>query len=319
MSGRHPLLDEAIALVGAGRAAEGIVLMERAAFAGDPQALFWLGECHWVGGGKPQDHAKARELFRRASDAGQPDGQVCYTNLLANGVAGPRDWPLALSRLAHEAGWNPRRAKANILLGQMSLTEAGDPQDVPAGEVLSNIPRVMLFRGAFTPAECAFLMDRPASHFRPARVADGGRGERVDPVRTSEEVTIHPLIEDPAVHAINRRLAALSRTSVDQGEPLQLLRYKIGQQFRPHVDAISGDNRRPFTVLLYLNDGYAGGETLFVRTGLEVKGRTGDVLVFSNLGEDGSAEPLSAHAGLPVREGIKFIASRWIRERRVVP
>lgn len=319
MSSRHPLLDEAIALAGAGRGAEGMVLMERAAAAGDPQALFWLGEVHWVGGAKPQDHAKARQLFRRASDAGHPDGQVCYTNLLASGVAGPRDWPLALSRLAQEAGWNARRAKANLLVQQMSLTEAGDPQDVPAGEVLSTTPRVVLFRGAFKPAECAFLVDRPASDFLPARVADGGKGERVDPVRTSEEVTIHPLIEDPAVHAINRRVAALSRTRVDQGEPLQLLRYNVGQQFRPHMDAISGDNRRLLTALIYLNDGYEGGETLFVRTGLEVRGRTGDVLVFSNVLDDGSADPLSAHAGLPVKEGVKFIASRWVRERRFVP
>ena len=319
MSGRHPLLDEALALAGAGRVAEGMVLLERAASAGDPQAIFWLGEVHWVGGARPQDHSKGRGLFKRASDAGHPDGQICYTNLLANGVAGPRDWPSALSRLAQEAGWNPRRAKANILVEQMSLTEEGDPQNVPAGEVLSHTPRVTLFRGAFTPAECAFLTDHPDSHFRPARVEEGGSGERVDSVRTCDEVTIHPLIEDPAVHAINRRLAALSGTRVDQGEPLQLLRYKVGQQFRPHVDAISGDNGRPFTMLLYLNDGYAGGETLFVRTGLEVKGRTGDALLFSNLADDGSADPLSAHAGMPVKEGIKFIASRWIRQRRVVP
>ena len=42
-------------------------------------------------------------------------------------------------------------------------------------------------------------------------------------VRTSDGSTVHWLIEDPAIHAINRRLAAMSGSSVEQGEPLQIL------------------------------------------------------------------------------------------------
>ena len=74
-------------------------------------------------------------------------------------------------------------------------------------------------------------------------------------------------------------------------------------------------NQRILTVLVYLNDDYEGGETLFVRTGLRFKGRSGDALLFRNALPDGRADELSQHAGLPVVAGEKFIASRWIRAR----
>lgn len=319
---RHPLLEQAVLAARAGRRAECLELTERAAELGDAEGLLWLAEIYWVGGARPQDHSKGRELLRRASDAGHPLARHSYTNLLANGIAGPRDWPASLRRLDSEAAADPKRAQAKALLEEMELTGSGDPRDLPAAELLSETPRVSLFKGAFTRAECAYLMRCPEREFQPARIADGQEGERLHPVRTSEEATIHALIEDPAVHAINRRLGALTGTAADQGEALQLLRYRPGQEYRPHLDWLDDmedDNRRAVTALIYLNEDYLGGETLFVKTGLQVKGRTGDVLVFHNIAPDGRVDPLSEHAGLPVRQGIKFIASRWIHERRCVP
>ena len=121
------------------------------------------------------------------------------------------------------------------------------------------------------------------------------------------------MIADPAIHALNRRLAAASGTGVEQGEPLQVLRYRPGQQYRPHFDAIPGlANQRVATALVYLNEDYEGGETCFVRSGLKVKGRRGDAIVFRNTTDEGRADPASEHAGLPVTAGVKLIASRWI-------
>jgi prolyl 4-hydroxylase len=142
-------------------------------------------------------------------------------------------------------------------------------------------------------------------------------GESVtDAIRTSDGATIHWLIEDPATHALNRRLAALSGTLVEQGEPLYILRYQPGQQYRPHTDWLPGANPRVLTALVYLNDGYEGGETEFVKAGLRVRGRKGDVLIFRSQGPDGGLDPLSEHAGLPVTNGTKYLASRWIRAHR---
>ena len=88
-----------------------------------------------------------------------------------------------------------------------------------------------------------------------------------DTIRTSDGATFHWDIEDPAIHAINRRLAAASRTEYDAGEALQVLRYAPGQQYRPHFDWVdSAANQRLWTALIYLNEAYEGGATAFVRT-----------------------------------------------------
>jgi prolyl 4-hydroxylase len=120
--------------------------------------------------------------------------------------------------------------------------------------------------------------------------------------------------EDLVVNALNRRIAAATGTSAGQGEPLQLLRYTPGGEYRAHMDALPGEaNQRILTALLYLNEDYEGGETAFLRTGLSYKGRLGDALLFRNVTGGGRPDPKSLHAGRPVERGTKLIASRWIR------
>lgn len=310
------MLVHAFSLARAGRVPEGLAILERLAAEGEPEALFTLAEMHWVGGPVPQDFARGRALFRQASEAGNPLAMRAYTNLLASGIAGERDWPAALVRLRDEAREDSGRALVLARIEAMDLDDRGDPAALPPPDRLSDAPAVALFAGAFTAEECAFLLEIADPAWKPCFVSDGMGGYVQDPIRTSEGLTTHWLIEDPAVHALNRRLAALSGTTPEQGEALQLLRYRPGQQYRAHVDWDGGDNGRIKTALVYLNDDYAGGETLFVKTGLKVKGAKGDVLVFRSADADGGLDPLSEHAGLPVTGGVKYLASRWIHERR---
>jgi prolyl 4-hydroxylase len=151
-------------------------------------------------------------------------------------------------------------------------------------------------------------------------VYDSSRRLVRDQIRTSDGATIHWLIEDPAIVALNRRIAAVSGCPYENGEALALLRYSPGQEYRPHFDFVKGAaNRRLQTALIYLNADYEGGETRFVRTGLVVKGDVGDAVLFRNEGADGSPNPLSEHAGMPVTQGMKYLATRWIRESRWIP
>jgi prolyl 4-hydroxylase len=83
------------------------------------------------------------------------------------------------------------------------------------------------------------------------------------------------------------------------------------------MDALPAEpNQRILTALVYLSDGYRGGETSFPNARLSYRGRVGDALIFRNVRSDGSADPLTLHAGLPVTNGTKYIASRWIRAAR---
>jgi prolyl 4-hydroxylase len=137
-----------------------------------------------------------------------------------------------------------------------------------------------------------------------------------DPLRTSEAAGFPFVSEWPAVHALNRRMAAASGTDVRQGETLQVLRYARGQEYRPHLDAIPAlANQRVLTFLVYLNDDYGGGETDFPELGLHIRGEAGMGLLFANALPDGRPDPRMRHAGLPVRSGSKLLASRWIRAR----
>jgi len=299
--------------------AETLLSLNLRASRSDPDALFNLAAMSWGGLGVPQDPRKGRELYRRAGEAGHKEARHCTTNLLANGVAGPRDWLKALERLEGEARTDPRRRRMLELLGKMQLNADGDPLALPEGEALSQSPHVTLFTRLLTAAECEYLRDSAEPAYGPSIVNDSNGATTRDPIRTSDGSTLHWLIEDPVVHAINRRLAAASGSAYDCGEATQILRYRPGQQYRPHLDAREAANPRVLTALAYLNHDFKGGETLFVETKLKVKGRKGDVLVFRNTGPDGRPDPLSRHAGLPVTAGTKYLASRWIRAHRWIP
>jgi prolyl 4-hydroxylase len=69
-------------------------------------------------------------------------------------------------------------------------------------------------------------------------------------------------LENPAVHALNQRIAAASGTGAAQGEPLQVLRYRPGGEYKPHFDAIPGVRQSAvLTMIVWLNEDYEGGET----------------------------------------------------------
>ena len=177
---------------------------------------------------------------------------------------------------------------------------------------------IRLFRSFLTPAECAHIASVASDMLEPAHVIDPTTGRYIaHPVRTSSGAAIGPARETLIIQAINRRLAAASGTDVSQGEPLQVLHYAPGQQYRAHHDALSPQqahgNQRRFTMLVYLNDAYEGGATRFIANGIDVRGRAGDMLLFANLRADGSPDPAAQHAGLPITRGAKWLATRWVR------
>ena len=294
-------------------------MVRQVASTGDAQGLYLLAEMTWRGGLVDQDCTRGRLLYEYAASAGHPAAGVIATNLVASGIAGRRDWHGALGRLAREAQFDPQRREAYELIQSMEIDDQGDPTLLPEPKLLSERPYARLLPKLLSEAECRYLISVAQPNFQPSMVYDDAATLIRDPIRTSDGSAIHWAIEDPAVHAINRRVAAATGTPYENGETLQSLRYSPGQQYHPHFDFVAGDNRRLWTALIYLNEDYEGGETEFVQTGLKVKGTTGDVLVFGNAGADGNSDPLAEHAGLPVTRGTKYLATRWIRESRYIP
>lgn len=268
-----------------------------------------------AGSGAQRDVPLARDLFRRAGAAGRHDAAVIHNNFVAAGVGGPRDWPRALATLARLAERDARCRRELETIGAMALDGQGDPLSLPAGEPVCDVPQITVFRGLFGPLECRYLAEAAAPMLEPALVVNVATGRQVrDPIRISDCCGFTWPLENPAVHALNRRIAAASGTAPAQGEPLQVLRYGVGGEYKPHFDSIPGfSNQRILTALVWLNGGYEGGETWFATPRLALKGEPGDAILFRNAHADGSRDQSAAHAGLPVTAGTKLIASRWIR------
>ena len=220
------------------------------------------------------DVATARDLFGRAGAAGRHDAAVIHCNLTAAGG----EWAHGMTLLRELANRDRRCARELALVEEMDLNDQGDPRAAPRGKVIGYSPHLTWFEGLLTGDECAYLIGAAGPMLEPSVVVDPRTGRQVrDPVRTSDGVGFTAPLENPAVHALNRRIAAASGTRVEQGEPLQVLRYRPGQEYRPHFDAIPGfANQRMLTMIVWLNDDYGGGETLFMRTGQKLKRRAGN-------------------------------------------
>jgi len=313
-------VSEAQQLLQSGQAQNAVNVLGTAASKGDPEALLMLAELFLLGKIVRRDLALSRDLFRRAAEAGNQQGAAAYRALVANGTGAVPDWPKAIELLEAAAKTDAGAARELALIADMHLAVDGGPEAIADGESISSNPEVRLFRGLLNPAECDFLMDVAVPRLTPSFVVDPHTRQMVpSPLRTSHGTTFPLHVENPAVRALCRRLAAASGTDVGQGEPLQVLRYSAGQEYRPHFDAIEGaDNQRILTFLVYLNDGYEGGETQFRASGLKVKGQMGDALLFRNADDLGRRDPNAKHAGLPPTAGEKFLASRWIRQRPIL-
>lgn len=305
-------------LVGAQRQAEAARLLFAAAEEGDPRALAALAQWRIAGDIVRRDLAAARALLAGAGAGGHRDAALLHAYFLAAGTGGPDDWQAAVARLAGFAAQHPAGQLQLRMLEAMDLDRNGYPASPAATRQLADAPVVIAAENFATAAECAYLVKMAQAAFAPSMVVDPETRTLIPhPIRSSDGAMFGVYTEDLVINAINRRIAALSGTTLGEGEPLQLLRYGVGGEYRAHMDALPAEpNQRVVTVLIYLTDDYDGGETHFPRTGLSFKGRTGDALLFHNALPNGDADPMALHAGRPVTRGVKIIASRWIRAQR---
>ena len=302
-------------LLGERRFDEAAKLLFAAAGAGETAAIAELANWRIAGNLIRRDLAEARRLLSAAASRGDEGSALLHAAFLAAGVGGPDDWPGALGALRALAHRSPR-AKAQLdLIEAMALGEDGFPARPIGRQSLGDSPEAYCARHFLSRAECDYLKSTAEPGLQPSVVVDPASRQLVPhPIRKSDGALFGVYAEDLVVNALNRRMAALSGTRPEQGEPLQILRYRPGGEYKPHLDALPAEaNQRVLTLLVYLSDDYEGGETHFPKTGLTFRGRTGDALLFRNAGPDGRPDPLSLHAGLPVKKGTKYLASRWIR------
>jgi prolyl 4-hydroxylase len=290
---------------------------------------------------------RAGELFEKASSQGCAEASERCALFEAFGMARPQSWSRALDFLELAAQQGSRTAQEQLLL----LSDNGvDPQVPPGadevywhdvrvriiieqriqpGEKLSpsDTPRIRIIKGFATSAECRWLIGLANGRLGPAIVYDKASDQQIQsPVRDNRLVALRIGEMNVLTEVIRNRIAAATRLPVPLFEPSQLLHYAVGQRFKPHYDFLDPANpayrddlaqfgQRIATFLIYLNDGYSGGETSFPAIGLNYRAQAGDALFIANVTRDGKPDPQTLHAGLPPTSGEKWVFSQWIRDK----
>lgn len=184
-------------------------------------------------------------------------------------------------------------------------------------------PRLELFslRRFLDESLCAALIERIEADRQPSTIVDDN-GDAA--FRTSE--TCHFDDRDPIVVDLATRLTALTGIAPEHGERIQGQRYEVGQEFKAHTDyfepfgadyaancTLSG--QRTWTAMVYLNEVPAGGGTRFKAIDKIVKPEPGKLLIWNNRLADGTPNGATLHQGMKVRQGRKYVITRWYRER----
>ncbi len=186
-------------------------------------------------------------------------------------------------------------------------------------------PRIVVFRDLLSDAECDALIELARPRLSRSETVVNRTGEsEVNAARTSQGM-FFSRGEGELVSAIEARIAALLQWPLERGEGLQVLRYGVGAEYRPHFDyfdpaqpgsqaILKRGGQRVGTVLMYLNTPESGGATTFPDAGIEVQALRGSAVFFAY----GQPSPLTRtlHGGAPVQAGEKWVATKWLRAGR---
>jgi prolyl 4-hydroxylase len=191
-------------------------------------------------------------------------------------------------------------------------------------------PTLALLGGLFDADECADLIDLARPRLRPSTIVDPRSGQDiVAEHRNSWGMFFRP-DETPLLARLDRRLSEAMNLPAENGEGIQVLRYPTGAGSAPHFDflvpsnaanqlSIARSGQRVSTTVIYLNDVEAGGETLFPRAGWTIAPQRGNAIYFEYCDSRGQVDHQSLHAGNPTVAGEKWVATKWMRQRRFVP
>jgi prolyl 4-hydroxylase len=292
---------------------EGIDCAISAANDGGAEAAHLLAMLAGAGLGLPQDWSAALDHLARAAEL----GHALARRSLA---AVSRDRALVASAAAEAAPtdvWRRLRQSADIS-GWITPTRP---------RVLSGSPRIAAAEGFLPPFLCDWLIERAQPRLKPAHTVHPRTGAFIEGGGRVNSTAPFTMLDFDLMFLFARhRIARVTGLPVADMEAPAVLHYAVGQEFSPHFDFLDpahpghADNlalegQRVVTFLVYLNDGFEGGETDFPTLRWRHKGRKGDALFFWNVERNFAHDPRTLHAGLPPTRGEKYLLSQWIRGR----
>ncbi|MBX3703807.1 MAG: 2OG-Fe(II) oxygenase [Steroidobacteraceae bacterium] len=296
--------------------------LRRAAQAGHAPAQYFLGARLIVGRAAPVEPTQGAALVSEAARQGMPEA-LALMALLAT-LSG--DWNSAMRLMRDAAARGHPLAREQLALLEGPSGPAAEAwQALPQTHWLSESPRIGVIEAFLARPVCDWIVARARPKLEAVRVKDPLRGAQKAEYRSNSGAGFSLLESDLVLQRVNARVALAAGLPLANQEPANVLHYLPGEEYRPHHDFVtrSAQNeaelracgQRAATLLVYLNDDCAGGETEFPELGLRYRGRAGDALLFYNLTPEGEPDPRTLHAGLPPASGEKWLYSKWIRQR----
>lgn len=156
--------------------------------------------------------------------------------------------------------------------------------------------------------------------------------------RTSEHGSL-AWTDCPEAWEFAQRVSYFLSLRIEQAEPLQVVRYDLGQQYEPHLDAfdpnsadhkeyrIGNSGNRVATALLYLTTPIEGGGTVFPElidrsnnSEKRIDAKKGRCVFFTNtyMGLQ-DPHPHARHGGEPIVKGEKWACNLWFRSNIYQP
>jgi prolyl 4-hydroxylase len=267
-------------------------------------------------------------MIRSAAHKGDAEAAYVCAMLAAQDHLLDNRWEVARECLMHaaERGWEPARLQLEFLGDDFAATKAALVTAALPIRGVFDTPRIGVIE-SFAPEEfCDWLIERARPDIAQALVYDSvDGGGRVEAARSNSSAVFNLAQSDMVLMLLRARIAASADLRSPHLEDPAILHYAPGQKFESHFDFLDPDapghvadlgslGQRVATFLLYLNEGYEGGETTFPRLDWRYKGRKGDALLFWNVTAEGRPDEGSLHAGLPPLFGEKWLLSQWIRQ-----
>lgn len=196
-------------------------------------------------------------------------------------------------------------------------------------EVIRQDPRIVIVHDFLTEKECDHLIRRATPHLQRSKVVSDQMAnqsvEQLDYRRTSSGMFLEHPTWDPILRGVEQKIEMLTHIPESHGEAMQILRYSLGGEYRPHYDFFDKNTpggfacynrggQRLASMIIYLSDVEAGGETIFPIARVRIRPVKGDALIFFNCTPDGVEDPRSLHGSTPVLVGEKWVAVKWLRE-----
>ena len=178
-----------------------------------------------------------------------------------------------------------------------------------------------------SPAECQEVIRVAKQHGLHNSEVYGSAADSVNNEARISETAWLPNNKSPIVEKVSRLCQELTLYPIENMEDLQVVRYPPGGFFKPHYDCCDGGpdecrrmnaqgGPRRVTMIIYLNDDYQGGETMFPKMGFQVVPKTGKAVVFWSTTDTDEVIRDSFHGGNPVIGGEKWICNKWLHPMR---